>query len=136
MKKIMYIILITIFILLDLWISFLTFVDYLAGYKIIKISNQETYIVQEIKEHFKINYDIEKVIFYSGIPDGYYLDIYNKDNQIEGVFEDNHEESEIYDYFKDVKADIPKHLKYLITAIFIEIIILVIVHRKTANSNR
>lgn len=136
MKKIIYIILIITFILVDLWISFLTFIDYLAEYKTIKISNQETYIVQEIKEHFKINYDIEKVTFYSGIPDGYYLDIYNKDNQIEGVFEDNHEESEIYDYFKDVKADIPKHLKYLITAIFIEIIILIIVHRKTNNRNR
>lgn len=137
-KKIIYIILIIIFIIIvDLWIGFLTFLDYLAGYRTIKISNQETYIVQEIKEHFKINYDIEKVVFYPGIPDGYYLDIYNKDNQIKSEFEDNHEDSEIYDYFKNVREDTPKHLKYLITIIIIELaIILIIVYKKINKRNR
>lgn len=110
--------------------AFFTFLDYLAEYKTIKISNQEIHIVQEIKEHFKINYNIEKITFYSEIPDGYYLKIYNKENQIEDVFEDNHEDSAIYEYFKNVKADIPQHLKYLITAIFIEITIIVIIEYK------
>ena len=43
--------------------------------KTIKISNQNSYISKEIKEHFDIDYDIKKVKFYSGFPDGYYLDV-------------------------------------------------------------
>ena len=126
-KKSLYVILITLFILVDLYIAFLAFIDYLAGYKTIEIDNQESYIVKEIKEHFKIEYDIKKVRFLAGIPDGYYLDIYNKENQVQRVFEDNHEESNIYDYFRNVKEDVPQHLIYLTVAIIFELIVIYIV---------
>ena len=134
MKKFMYVILIIIFILADLWISFLTFIDYLAERKTIKVSGQQT-IVKEIKEHFKIDTDIEKITFQAGIPDGYYLYIYSKDNQMKRVFEDNHEDSEIYDYFRDKKADIPNHLKYLIGAIILEIVILKFIKKQTMQTD-
>ena len=113
-EKIILIILILIFLTINLYTGFLTFLDYIAEYKTIKIENQNDYIAKEIKENFNIKYDIKKVTFWGGIPDGYYLKIYNNMNQVQTVFEDNHEDSEIYDYFRDIKADIPSHLFYLI----------------------
>lgn len=128
-KKWIIIFVIVIFIIIDLYTVFLTFLDYLTEYKTIKISNQNSYISKEIKEHFDIDYDIKKVKFYSGFPDGYYLDIYDLQNECHHKFEDNHEDSEIYDYFKNIKADIPMHLKYLIIEIMIELIIIGILEK-------
>lgn len=128
-KKWIIVFLIVIFIIVDLYTAFLTFLDYLAEYKTIEILNQNSYISKEIKEHFDIDYDIKKVKFYSGIPDGYYLEIYDLYNECHHEFEDNHEDSKIYDYFKNIKADTPIHLKYLIIEIMIELIIIVILEK-------
>ena len=68
-KKIILTILILIFLIINLYTSFLTFLDYIAEYKTIRIENQNEYIAKEIKEHFDINYDIKKVTFWGGIPD-------------------------------------------------------------------
>lgn len=127
MKKFLYVIMIILFVVIDLYTAFLAFLDYLAEYKTIKTNNQESYIVKEIKEHFKIDYDIKKVRFLAGIPDGYYLDIYNEENQVQRVFADNHEESDIFYYFRNVKADIPQHLIYLVIEIILEGIVIVII---------
>lgn len=135
-KKIILAILILIFLVIDLYTSFLTFLDYIAEYKTIRIENQNEYIVKEIKEHFNINYDIKKITFWSGIPDGYYLKIYNKNNQIQEKFEDNHEDSEIFDYFRNIKADIPLHLFYLVIEIIIEIIIIYKIKKKAFTNNK
>lgn len=125
MKKIVLLILIIIFfIIIDFFTGFLVFIDYLKELKTIKIENQGDIIVQEIKEHFNIDYNITRVTFQSGIPDGYYLKIYDEGNNVKEVFEDNHEDSEIYDYFRNEKADIPKHLIYLVIELIIEFIII------------
>lgn len=134
-EKILLIVLILIFLTINLYTGFLTFLDYIAEYKTIKIENQNDYITKEIKEHFNIDYDIKKVTFWGGIPDGYYLKIYNNMNQVQTVFEDNHEDSEIYDYFRDIKADIPSHLFYLIIEIIIEIIIIYKIKKKAVTNN-
>lgn len=123
-SKLFMILLIFIFLIINLYTAFLTFLDFLAERKTIIVHNQNDYIVQEIKEHFDINYDIRKITFWTGIPDGYYLNIYNNIYQVERVFDDNHEDSKICDYFRNKKPDIPKHLPYLIIEIFIEIIII------------
>lgn len=124
MKKSFFVLTIIIFIVIDLFTGFLVFIDYLKELKTIKIESQGELIAQEIKEHFNIDYNITKVTFQSGIPDGYYLDIYDENNNVKEVFEDNHEDSEIYDYFDDVKADMPEHLKYLIIELIIEFVII------------
>ena len=123
-KKIILTILILIFLIINLYTSFLTFLDYIAEYKTIRIENQNEYIAKEIKEHFDINYDIKKVTFWGGIPDGYYLKIYN------------HEDSEIFDYFRNIKADIPIHLFYLIIEIIIEIIIVYKIKKIPLQNNK
>lgn len=123
-KKIILIIIIIVFIILNLYTGFLAFLDYLKEQKTIKIESQEDYIVKEIKEHFEIEHDITKVIFQSGLPDGYYLNIYYEKNQVKEMFEDNHEDSEIYNYFKDQKADVSQHLIYLIIELVIEFVII------------
>lgn len=134
-ETILLIVLIFIFLIIDLYTGFLTFLDYISEYKTIKIENQDDYITKEIKEHFDINYNIKKVTFWEGFPDGYYLKIYNNLNQVQTVFEDKHEFSEIYDYFINVKADIPRHLFYLIIEIIIEIITVYKIGKKVVANN-
>lgn len=123
-KRVLLILIIIFFIIIDFLTGFFVFIDILKELKTIKVESQGEGIVQEIKEHFNIDYNITKVIFQSGIPDGYYLEIYDENNNVKEVFEDNHEDSEIYDYFRNEKADIPKHLKYLVIEIIIEFIII------------
>lgn len=135
-KKIILTILILIFLIINLYTIFLTFLDYIAEYKTIRIENQNEYIAKEIKEHFDINYDIKKVTFWGGIPDGYYLKIYNMNDQVQEEFEDNHEDSEIFDYFRNIKADIPIHLFYLIIEIIIEIIIVYKIKKIPLQNNK
>lgn len=128
-KKMLIIFIIIISIMIDIYTSFLIFLDCLKGNKTIEIINQDSYISKEIKKHFNINYDIKKVTFYPGIPDGYYLDIYDSQNECHHKFEDNHEDSQIYDYFRIIKEDKPTHLKYLIFEILIELTIIGILER-------
>lgn len=128
-KKCVIVFIIIISIIINLYTGFLVFLDYLAEYRTIEISNQSSYISKEIKEHFDIDYDIKKVKFYPGFPDGYYLDIYDLQNECHHEFEDKHEKSEIYDYFKNIKADTPKNLKYLIIEIMIELSIIGILEK-------
>lgn len=129
-KRVLLVFIILVFILLDLFTGFLVFIDILKELKTIKIESQGEIIVQEIKEHFNIDYNITKVTFQSGIPDGYYLMIYDENNNMKKVFEDEHEGSEIYHYFDDVKADIPEHLKYLIIELIFEFVIIRVLIKK------
>lgn len=83
MKKIVLLVfIILVFILLDLFTGFLVFIDILKDLKTIKVESQGEVIVQDIKEHFNIDYNITKVTFQSGIPDGYYLMIYDENNNM------------------------------------------------------
>ena len=68
--------------------------------------------------------------FYSGIPDGYYLKIYDMQNVCHHEFEDHHEGSKICAYFKNVRADVPVHLYFLIIEIIVEIIIIYVFKKK------
>ena len=61
--------------------------------------------------------------------------VYDNKNISKEYFEDNHEDSNIYDYFKNVKADIPQHLKYLVIEIIIEFIIIYFLVKKRNNTN-
>ena len=62
-KRVLLVVIILIFILLDLFTGFLVFIDILKELKTIKVESQGEIIVQEIKEHFNINYNITKVTF-------------------------------------------------------------------------
>lgn len=137
MKKTIFLIIIIIaFILIDIATGFMAFLDYIAERKTITIESQGEMIVQKIKEHFDIDYNITKVTFQSGIPDGYFLEIYNEKNQVQGVFENDHTESEIYDYFNDVKADVPQHLMYLIVLFIVQFIIVKFLIRGMKNDKK
>ena len=59
-KKCVIVFIIIISIIINLYTGFLVFLDYLAEYRTIEISNQSSYISKEIKEHFDIDYDIKK----------------------------------------------------------------------------
>lgn len=123
MKKVVLVIVIIISIIINLHTGFNLFVDNFVGKKTILIDNQEEYIVKEIKEHFNIDYEITKVTFWAGFPDGYLMDIYNGDSY-KNVFEDNHETSEIYNYFQNIEKDKSKYENYLIIEMIIELVVI------------
>ena len=123
-KKILLIFIILIFIIIDIITGIFIFFDYLAERKTIVVESQGEYIVEEIKEHFKIDYNISKITFMSGIPDGYYLDVCDENNVLHSLFEDEHEQSAIYYYFNDVKPDQSKYKIFLSIEIIIEFIII------------
>ena len=102
------------------------FIDNFANRKTIKIMDQEAYIVKDIKEHFNIDYDINKVSFVAGFPDGYYLDLYDYYGNVKKVFEDRHEDSDIFRYFQYVETDKSKYENYLHIEISIEILVLIV----------
>ena len=43
----------------------------------IEVINQSEYIVAKVKKHFNINYEITKIQYSLGFPDGYGLEIYD-----------------------------------------------------------
>ena len=104
-------------------------VDVAKNKSMIMLMNSDGEIFIDTKEINHNLEDFEKVKFYPGFPDGYYLDIYDLQNECHHEFEDKHEKSEIYDYFKNIKADTPKHLKYLIIEIMIELSIIGILEK-------
>jgi len=123
MKKVILVIVIIISIIINLYTGFNLFIDNAVGKKTLLIDNQEEYIVKKIKENFNIDYEITKVTFWAGFPDGYLLDIYNGDTY-KNVFSDNHETSEIYRYFQGMEKDKSKYEKYLIIEMVIELVVI------------
>lgn len=118
-------VLIIFFIIINIFTLLLSLKCFIVGQKTIKISEQNDYIVLLINEKFDIDYNIKKVRFRTGFPDGYYLDLYNGVYMVETVFDDNHEDSKICDYFDRVEnSDATKYLFFFIIEILIEVLVI------------
>ena len=115
--------LIIIFLIIDIFTIYIIFMISIRGSKTIKVTEQNSYIVKEIQEKFNIDYDIKEIKFRTGFPDGYYLDIYEHNYQAETVFDNDHTNSSIYNYFKKIKNDSSIYVIFLIIELLIEVII-------------
>lgn len=136
MKKFLFVIMLIFFIVIDAYTALLVLGDMIIPTTTMEITNQNEYIVEIVKEHFDLDYEIQKIVFSPGFPDGYGLDIYDYDGMKHSESEDNHEDSEIFEYFQKMKIDTPKYLKVLILEILLEIIVIVVVIRKNKIKQR
>lgn len=138
MKKVIFVIMISLFIIIDGWTLLLILGDMLIPTTTIEVKSQNEDIVRKVKEHFNINKDIKRIEYNRGFPDGYRLLIYDSDGDEHHVFEDRFEDSEIDDYFRKLNKDNPKHLNILLLEILIELIVItaVIVRNKNVTSHK
>lgn len=124
--------------MIDGYTALLVLGDLITTTTTIEVINQSEDIVAKVKEHFNINYEITKIQYSLGFPDGYGLEIYDSGGAKEHFFEDDgFEDSEIDAYFQKLNIDTPKYLKVLIIENILGIIlIIVIIRRNRINEQR
>ena len=74
MRKAVFILMAILFIVIDVYTLWLMAPDFLFPKRSIYVTNQDDYIVESIKEYFHIEYDVSKIVYQQGFPDGYSLD--------------------------------------------------------------
>ncbi len=79
MKKFLLVIMIIAFIVIDGYTGLLVLDDMIFYTTTIEVTKENEDIVESIKEHFDIDYEIKKIVYAPGFPDGYGLDLYDKD---------------------------------------------------------
>lgn len=131
MKKFLFIIMLIFFVVIDGYTALLVLGDLIIPTTTIEVTNQSEDIVVKVKEHFNINYEITKIQYSRGFPDGYGLEIYDSGGAKEHFFEDDgFEDSEIDACFQKLNIDTPKYLKVLIIEIILEIILIIVIIRR------
>ena len=119
------------FVVIDGYTALLVLGDLITTTTTIEVINQSEDIVAKVKEHFNINYEITKIQYSLGFPDGYGLEIYDSGGAKEHFFEDDgFEDSEIDAYFQKLNIDTPKYLKVLIIEIILGIILIIVIIRR------
>ena len=117
--------------MIDGYTALLVLGDLITTTTTIEVINQSEDIVAKVKEHFNINYEITKIQYSLGFPDGYGLEIYDSGGAKEHFFEDDgFEDSEIDTYFQKLNIDTPKYLKVLIIEIILGIILIIVIIRR------
>ena len=117
--------------MIDGYTALLVLCDLITTTTTIEVINQSEDIVAKVKEHFNINYEITKIQYSLGFPDGYGLEIYDSGGAKEHFFEDDgFEDSEIDAYFQKLNIDTPKYLKVLIIEIILGIILIIVIIRR------
>ncbi|MDO4701297.1 MAG: hypothetical protein Q4A47_01590 [Erysipelotrichaceae bacterium] len=130
MRKLAFIIVLILFIVIDGYTLWLMSPDFLFPKKSIYVTNQDDYIVESVKEYFHIEYDISKIVYQQGFPDGYSLDIYDVAGEKHEEFDDTFnvaESDRIQQYFWDLKPDTPKYLRLFEAELIIEFFIIVMI---------
>ena len=141
MKKFLFITMLVCFVVIDGYTALLVLGDLIIPTTTIEVTNQSEDIVAKVKEQFNINYEIKKIEYSRGFPDGYALEIYDSVGAKEHFFEDyGFEDSEIDAYFQKLNIDTPKYLKVLIIEIILEFLLIIAIIRrnkiKQINHNR
>lgn len=72
MKKAVFILMLILFIVIDVYTLWLMSPDFLFPKRSIYVTNQDDYIVESVKEYFHIEYDVSKIVYQQGFPDGYF----------------------------------------------------------------
>lgn len=117
--------------MIDGYTALLVLGDLITTTTTIEVINQSEDIVAKVKEHFNINYEITKIQYSLGFPDGYGLEIYDSGGAKEHFFEDDgFEDSEIDAYFQKLNIDTPKYLKVLIIENILGIILIIVIIRR------
>ena len=139
MRKAVFILMSILFIVIDVYTLWLMAPDFLFPKRSIYVTNQDDYIVESVKEYFHIDYDISKIVYQQGFPDGYYLDIYDSVGEKHEEFDDTFnvaESDKIQQYFLNLKPDTPKYLRLFMAELIIEFFAIAVVIIANIRKNR
>ena len=139
MKKAVFILMLILFIVIDVYTLWLMAPDFLFPKRSIYVTNQDDYIVESVKDYFHIEYDVSKIVYQQGFPDGYYLDIYDSVGEKHEEFDDTFnvaESDKIQQYFLNLKPDTPKYLRLFMAELIIEFFAIAVVIIASIRKNR
>ena len=139
MRKAVFILMSILFIVIDVYTLWLMSPDFLFPKRSIYVTNQDDYIVESVKEYFHIEYDVSKIVYQQGFPDGYYLDIYDSVGEKHEEFDDTFnvaESDKIQQYFLNLKPDTPKYLRLFMAELIIEFFAIAVVIIASIRKNR
>ena len=139
MKKILFIIMLIFFIVIDGYTAFLVFDDSIIPTTTIEVTHQSEDIVVMVKEYFRIEYDIRKIVYQQGFPDGYSLYIYDVNGDKHEEFDDTFnvaESDKIQQYFMNLKPDSPKYLRLFEAELIIEFFVIAVMILFNISKNR
>ena len=88
MKKVAFIVMLILFMVIDAYTLYLMSPDLLFPHKSIYVTNQHDDIAERVKAYFSIQYEISKIVYRQGFPDGYYLDVYDVGGEKHEEFDD------------------------------------------------
>ena len=128
-----------LFIVIDVYTLWLMAPDFLFPKRSIYVTNQDDYIVESVKDYFHIEYDVSKIVYQQGFPDGYYLDIYDSVGEKHEEFDDTFnvaESDKIQQYFLNLKPDTPKYLRLFMAELIIEFFAIAVVIIANIRKNR
>lgn len=139
MRKVAFIVMLILFIIIDVYTLLLMSSDFLFPTRSIYVTNQDDYIVESIKAYFHIEYDISKIVYQQGFPDGYYLDIYDGTGEKHEEFDDTFnvaESDKIQQYFWGLKTDKPKYWWLFEAELIMEFFVIVVIIIASVRKNR
>ena len=113
--------------------------DFLFPKRSIYVTNQDDYIVESVKEYFHIDYNVSKIVYQQGFPDGYSLDIYDVVGEKHEEFNDTFnvaESDKIQQYFLNLQPDTPKYLRLFAVELIIEFFVIAVVIIANIRKNR
>ena len=94
---------------------------------------------RKCKRYFHIEYDVSKIVYQQGFPDGYSLDIYDAVGEKHEEFDDTFnvaESDKIQQYFLNLKPDTPKYLRLFTAELIIEFFAIAVVIIVNIRKNR
>lgn len=139
MKKAVFILMLILFIVIDVYTLWLMSPVFLFPKRSIYVTNQDDYIVESVKEYFHIEYDVSKIVYQQSFPDGYSLDIYDAVGEKHEEFDDTFnvaESDKIQQYFLNLKPDTPKYLRLFTAELIIEFFAIAVVIIANIRKNR
>lgn len=130
MKKVAFIVMLILFMVIDAYTLYLMSPDLLFPHKSIYVTNQHDDIAERVKAYFSIQYEISKIVYRQGFPDGYYLDVYDVVGEKHEEFDDTFnvpESDTIQEYFRNLKLDTPKYLRLFEAELIVEILTVMVI---------
>ncbi|NLY08687.1 MAG: hypothetical protein GXZ11_02120 [Tissierellia bacterium] len=139
MRKVAFVVMLILFIVIDVYTLWLMSPDFLFPKISLYVINQDDYIMESVKEYFHIEYDISKIVYQQGFPDGYSLDIYDVAGEKHEEFDDTFnvaESDKIQQYFLNLKPDSPKYLRLFEAELIIEFCVIAVIIIANIRKNR
>ena len=139
MRKAVFILMLILCIVINVCTLWLILPDFFFPIRSVYVTKQDDYIVEIVKEYFRIEYDISKIVYQQSFPNGYSLDIYDVVGETYKDFDDTlsvAESNEIQEYFSNVKPDSPQYLRLLEAELIIEFFVMAVIIITNSRKNR